>query len=77
MSEEETDVSTTGESSLPSWSGTFAYAADEMSGNVLVVYPASGQMEDYISGRSLAEKKESFHVHDNNIYIAPFKKQGL
>lgn len=35
--------------------GTFAYAANEMSGNILVVYPPSGQMENYISGRSLAE----------------------
>lgn len=33
---------------------TFANAADEMSGNILVVYPPGGQMENYVSGGPLA-----------------------
>lgn len=33
--------------------GTFADAANEVSGDILVVYPPSGQMQNYISGRSL------------------------
>lgn len=38
--------------------GTFVYAANKMSGNILVVYPPGGQMENYISGGSLAVCKE-------------------
>lgn len=32
---------------------TFTDAANEMCGNVLVVYPPSGQVENYIPGRPL------------------------
>lgn len=37
---------------------TFANAADEVSGNILVVYPPGGQMENYISGGPLAMRRE-------------------
>lgn len=37
---------------------TFANAADEVSGNVLVVYPPGGQMENYVSGGPLAVRRE-------------------
>lgn len=33
---------------------TFAYAANEMCGNVLVVYSSRGQVQDHVSGRPLA-----------------------
>jgi len=36
---------------------TFAYAANEMSGNVLVVDPPGGQMKNYVSGRPLTVSK--------------------
>lgn len=32
---------------------TFTDAANEMRGNILVVYPPSGQVENYIPGRPL------------------------
>lgn len=44
--------------------GTFAYAANEMSGNILVMYPPGGQMENYISGRSftVSKNQSTFHI---------------
>lgn len=39
-------------------SATFTYASDQMSGNILVVDPPGGQMENHISRGSLAESKE-------------------
>lgn len=39
--------------------GTFADAANEMSGNILVVYPPGGQMENYISAWSVTESERT------------------
>lgn len=43
--------------------GTFTDAADEMSRHILVVYPPGGQMENYISGGSLAASQEIKAAH--------------
>lgn len=50
---------------------TFAYTSNKMSGNVLVVYPPSGQVENYISWRPLAESKEIMWLKTNPPFLHP------
>lgn len=53
--------------------GTFADAANEVSGNILVVDPPSGQMQNYISGRTLAaSNKKSKHVTCKLVTVSNF-----
>lgn len=47
---------------------TFTDASDQMSGNILVVDPPGGQMENYISRGTLAESKAQTSNEKINIY---------
>lgn len=42
---------------------TFTDASDQVSGNILVVDPPGGQMENYISRGPLAERKEQTKIY--------------
>lgn len=54
-------------------SHTFAYASNQMSGNVLVVYPPSGQVENYISGGTLTVSNEiSIWLKSNPPFLHPY-----
>lgn len=45
---------------------TFTDAADQVGGNILVVDPPGGQMENYISRGPLAERKEQTNIYFKN-----------
>lgn len=53
-------------------SGTFTDATDQMSGNILVVDPPGGQMENYISRRPLTESKEQTNIYTPLLYICMY-----
>ncbi len=50
--------------------GTFAYAANKMSGNILVVYPPGGQMENYISGGSFTVSKSAVECNQSQCLMS-------
>lgn len=56
---------------------TFTDASDQMSGNILVVDPPGGQMENYISRGTLAESKAQTSKENIYIYMYKLRVEGL
>lgn len=51
------------------FSGTFADAANKMSGHILVVYPPGGQMQNYISGGSVTVSRIKHVSNQSFLYL--------